>query len=171
MKPSDTALYNYVKSLANKKFKSPTGIYRSSWIIKEYKKRGGKFVGKKGSNKSPGLKRWFSEKWVDLNRPIKKNGKIIGYKPCGRKSSNIKGKYPLCRPSKRITSKTPKTFKELSKKRIQKAKKAKSKVTYKSNIKFGGKSKVKRKPNKLKSTRKLSTKKPKKNSPKISKKR
>ena len=31
----DLDLYNYVKELANKKFKSPSGIYRSSWIVKE----------------------------------------------------------------------------------------------------------------------------------------
>jgi len=41
--PTDQKLYSYVKTLANKKFKSPSGIYRSSWIVKEYKKRGGKY--------------------------------------------------------------------------------------------------------------------------------
>ena len=50
------------------------------------------------------LKRWFDEKWVDV-----KTGK-----KCGR-GTNEKGRpYPACRPSKRISSKTPKTTKELS---------------------------------------------------------
>ena len=53
------------------------------------------------------LKRWFDEKWVDV-----KTGK-----PCGRqKGENEKGSYPACRPSKRVSSKTPKTTSEMSSK-------------------------------------------------------
>jgi hypothetical protein len=135
--PIDKKLYSRVKSLANKKFKSPSSIYRSSWIVKEYKRLGGKYKGK--SSQKSGLKRWYKEKWVDLNRPITNSkGKIIGYKSCGRSSKNIK-KYPLCRQSKKITSKTPRTYKELSKKSIKKAKKDKSKIKHSGNIQFGGK--------------------------------
>ena len=118
--PTDKKLYNYVKSLANKKFKSPTGVYRSSWIVKKYKSLGGKY--KSNIKSSSGLKRWYKEKWIDLNRPIKKNGKIIGYHSCGRISIKTKSKYPLCRPSKRISSKTPKTYHEISKKSLNKTK-------------------------------------------------
>ncbi|NBP01630.1 MAG: hypothetical protein EBU90_16145 [Proteobacteria bacterium] len=136
--PVNQKLYNYVKSLANKKFQSKTGIYRSSWIVREYKRRGGKFKGSRPQNS--GLKRWFREKWVDLNRPIKNSkGKVIGYRSCGR--SSVKGskeKYPLCRPSHRITSQTPRTYKEISKSVIKKAKRDKSKVRGSRNIKFGG---------------------------------
>ena len=134
--PINKDLYNRVKKMANRKFKSKSGIYRSSWIVKKYKSLGGKYKGKK--SKTSGLSRWYKEKWVDLNRPIKnKSGKIIGYKSCGRKSSNIKGsKYPLCRPTKRISRKTPKTIKEINKKSIIKAKREKSKVKGKRNIKF-----------------------------------
>jgi hypothetical protein len=135
--PTNKALYNYVKQLANKKFKSPSGIYRSSWIVREYKKRGGKYGGKKTS--SSGLKRWFKEKWVDLNRPIRNSkGKIIGYKSCGR--SKVKGsrnKYPLCRPSKRVNKGSPRTYSSISSKSIAKAKREKSKIKHKGNIKFG----------------------------------
>ena len=130
--PINKDLYDKVKKEANKKFKSPSGIYRSSWIVREYKKRGGKYKGTKPTNK--GLKRWYKEDWVDLNRPIYKNKKIVGYKPCGRKSTSKK--YPLCRPSKRISKKTPKTYKELSKGSIKSAKRAKSKIQHKGNIKF-----------------------------------
>ncbi len=51
------------------------------------------------------LKRWFQEKWVDV-----KTGK-----ECGRKSaSKSKRAYPACRPSVRVSSKTPKTKSEMS---------------------------------------------------------
>ena len=106
--PKNKKLYNSVLQMAKEKFKSPSGIYRSAWIVKEYKKLGGTYIGT--SHPNQGLKRWFREKWIDLNRPIKKSGKIIGYEQCGRKSSA--GKYPLCRPSVRITKNTPKTYKE-----------------------------------------------------------
>ena len=135
--PINKDLYERVKKSANNKFQSNSGIYRSSWIVKEYKKRGGKYRGSKP--KKSGLKRWYKEKWIDLNRPIRKDGKIVGYKPCGRKSTKKKSKkYPLCRPSKRISKQTPKTYKELGKKSIRKAKTKKSKVKHKSNIKFEG---------------------------------
>jgi hypothetical protein len=52
-----------------------------------------------------GLDRWFAEKWVDV-----KSGK-----PCGRQEGENRA-YPACRPSKRISSKTPKTSSELSSK-------------------------------------------------------
>lgn len=59
-KPSNQKLYNYVKSLANKKFISKSGVYRSSWIVKEYKKRGGKYIGSRPS-KQQGLRRWYRD--------------------------------------------------------------------------------------------------------------
>ena len=40
------------------------------------------------------LKKWFSEKWVDIGRK-KKDG---SYAQCGR-SDTSKGKYPKCVPS------------------------------------------------------------------------
>ena len=52
---------------------------------------------------SGGLTRWFKENWVDV-----KTGK-----PCGRSKGEKRG-YPACRPSKRVSSKTPKTTGEMS---------------------------------------------------------
>ena len=149
-KPLDIKLYESVKKKANKVFTSKTGVYRSSWIVRKYKKLGGKYSRSTGTKstkrKSSGLKRWYKEKWIDLNRPIKNSkGKITGYKPCGRVSSKSKGSYPLCRPSKRISKKTPRTYKELGSKSIKKAKVDKQKVKGTSNIKFKRKSKVKSK--------------------------
>ena len=42
--PIDKQLYEDVKKMANTLFKSPTGIYRSLWIQREYKKRGALLV-------------------------------------------------------------------------------------------------------------------------------
>lgn len=134
-KPLDIKLYNKIKLLADKKFIAKTSIYKSSWIVKEYKKAGGKYSNfGKGNGKLTGLKRWYMEKWVDLNRPIYKGKKVIGYKPCGR---NFNSKvYPLCRPSIRINNNTPKTYQELSTSIINAAKRKKAVYTYKKNVLF-----------------------------------
>ena len=75
MTPKDASLYSTVKKDADAKFLAKTSIYKSAWIVREYKKRGGTFEDSKDENK--GLLRWFKEKWVDLNRPGQ---------PCGRES-------------------------------------------------------------------------------------
>ena len=57
------------------------------------------------------LKRWFKEKWVDVSRKDK-DGK---HPPCGRSKAKKGSKgYPKCRPSVRVSSKTPKTSGEMS---------------------------------------------------------
>jgi hypothetical protein len=61
--------------------------------------------GYKSGGQHGGLDRWFAEKWVDV-----KSGK-----PCGRQEGENRA-YPACRPSKRVSSKTPKTSSELSSK-------------------------------------------------------
>ena len=103
----NTALWNKAKSIADKHFKKPSG-YKSGFITKYYKEHGGKF---KGKPKMEGLKRWFEEKWVNQRGEV-------GYKKKG----------DLYRPTKRVTSKTPKTWSELSKTQIKKAKEKKKKV-------------------------------------------
>ena len=42
-KPADLKLYAKVKSEAKKKFRVFPSAYASAWIVKEYKKRGGKY--------------------------------------------------------------------------------------------------------------------------------
>jgi len=49
------------------------------------------------------LKRWFKEEWKDV-----RSGK-----PCGRQKGEKRG-TPYCRPSKRVSSKTPKTASEIT---------------------------------------------------------
>ena len=53
--------------------------------------------------KGAALKRWFKEDWKDVRTG----------KPCGRQEGESRG-TPYCRPSKRVSSKTPKTSGEMS---------------------------------------------------------
>ena len=48
------------------------------------------------TKKGADLKRWFKEKWVDV-----RSGK-----PCGRQKGEKRG-TPYCRPSKRVSARTP----------------------------------------------------------------
>ncbi len=131
--PRNPSLYARVKEDANAKFLAPTSIYKSAWIVREYKRRGGTYysptdkTGKEGEQQ--GLRRWFLEKWVDLNRPGQK---------CGRKSSlsSTTEKYPLCRPSVRVTADTPRTVAELTPRQIARAKKEKERVQEKGRVTF-----------------------------------
>lgn len=104
--PTDKKLYEKVKREAKRKFDVWPSAYASGWLVKEYKRRGGRYSG--GSKRGSPLKRWYDEKWIDVCKLPKKVS-------CGRKSAGNRKKYPYCRPSKRINSKTPKTSRELSK--------------------------------------------------------
>tara|TARA_R110002051_G_scaffold299479_1_gene366633 strand:+ start:6477 stop:6755 length:279 start_codon:yes stop_codon:yes gene_type:complete len=55
------------------------------------------------TKKGLALKRWFKEGWKDVSTG----------KPCGRGKGEKRG-TPYCRPSKRVSSKTPKTSKEMT---------------------------------------------------------
>lgn len=111
--PRDNVLY--LKTKHNIFKKNPKhSAYRSGFLVKEYKKR---FSQKYGNKKNPyigrktkkvGLKRWFSEKWVNQRGEV-------GYKY----------KNDIYRPSVRITRKTPITYNELSRNDIKKARKTK----------------------------------------------
>jgi hypothetical protein len=107
-------LYDKVVEKAKRTFKKWPSAYASGYVVKEYKRLGGKYKGKKPSKKT-GLSRWFKEEWVNVCKLPKKV-------PCGRPKTDLKTwkkKYPYCRPYKRVTSKTPKTAKELSKKELE----------------------------------------------------
>lgn len=53
------------------------------------------------------LRTWFKRKgtpgkkggWVDCNAPIRKDGKVTGYRACGREKGEKRSKYPSCRPT------------------------------------------------------------------------
>jgi hypothetical protein len=55
------------------------------------------------TEKGASLKRWFKEDWKDVSTG----------KACGRKKGDGRG-TPYCRPSKRVSEKTPKTSSEMS---------------------------------------------------------
>lgn len=55
------------------------------------------------TEKGAALKRWFNEDWKDVRTG----------KECGRDKGEKRG-TPYCRPTKRVSSKTPKTASEMS---------------------------------------------------------
>ena len=95
--PAKPALYSRVKAEAKRKFKIFPSAYASAYIVREYKKRGGTYTGKKSKRK--GIARWMREKWTTQDGS-----------PCG--SKKFKG-VKKCRPTVRISKETPVTWKEL----------------------------------------------------------
>ena len=143
--PANPQLYARVKAEAKRKFNVYPSAYANGWLVKEYKRRGGKYKtsrskstsrsSRKYNSKSrkqkpkSGLSRWFNEKWIDVCKLPRKV-------PCGRSrvprsKSKSKKSYPYCRPLYRVSSKTPKTFSELSKKEIRRRCSVKKKNPYK----------------------------------------
>ena len=100
------------KAAARRKFKVYPSAYANMYASavcsgkikpggkKKKKKTGGLIQLKEGG----GLRKWVSEKWVDIGAP-KKDGK---FQPCGRKNAKTsKRKYPKCVPlakAKRMTA-------------------------------------------------------------------
>jgi len=110
-KPTNAKLYAKVKAEIIKKVPKHSA-YRSGLIVKEYKKRGGKYEGAKDEKK--GLSRWFKEKWRTQD---------------GKKTYQKKG--DIFRPTVRVSKKTPSTMSELTpaqKKKAQAEKKATGRV-------------------------------------------
>ena len=113
-KPRDEKLYDVVKHKVKRSVERWPSAYASGQVVQMYKKKYKAKYGPKskpytGTKKETELARWYKEKWVDLCRP-KDDGT---YAPCGR--AKMKGKYPSCRPSKRVTNDTPVTVKEFIK--------------------------------------------------------
>ena len=110
--PTDDILYQKAK---NKYSKMKQSAYKSGLVVQEYKRL---FETKHGTGKKPytgskskgNLTRWYKEEWRSDD----------GKKTYSNKSS-------VFRPTKRISSKTPATFSELTKKQIENAKKEKAK--------------------------------------------
>ena len=72
--------------------------------------------------KGAALKRWFKEDWKDVSTG----------KPCGRKKGE-KRATPYCRPTKKVSSKTPKTSGEMTK--AEKSKRVAQDMIY---VRLGG---------------------------------
>jgi len=99
------ACYNKVKS----QYKVFPSARASQAIAKCRKSSGNVRKGEEGTS----LKRWEKEKWMDTRTG----------KPCG-----AGGKNEYCRPSKRVSSKTPKTRSEISPSKLASKKAEKSRV-------------------------------------------
>ena len=124
-KPLDQDLYDSVVAEAKRKFDVWPSAYASGWVVKTYKARGGRYAG--GDKKTrTGLTKWFGESWVDLSRPIREDGEVVGYKPCGRKKSGDPADYPKCRPKREAMRMTPAEVRDaIKRKRAAEAKASK----------------------------------------------
>ena len=99
--PANKELYEKIKKKLYEEMPKHSA-YRSSILVKRYKEAGGTYIGKK--NKNSGLIRWHKESWKNQ-----------------RGGEGYKKKGDVYRPTKRVNSKTPTTFSELSKEDIKKA--------------------------------------------------
>ena len=99
------ACYNKIKA----QYKVFPSARASQAIAKCRKESGSVRKGEAGTS----LKRWEKEKWVDTRTG----------KPCG-----AGGKNEYCRPTKKVSSKTPKTKSEISPSRLASKKAEKSRV-------------------------------------------
>lgn len=106
--PINTKLYNQVKQIADEKYKKPSA-YKSGFIVKEYKKRGGEY---KGSKPDDGLELWFKSKWQDIGNED----------------------YPVYRPSVKASKQTPLLVSEIDPKNLIKQIKLKQKIKGKKNL-------------------------------------
>ncbi len=101
------------KDACYKKVKASYDVFpsaRASQAIAKCRKASGSV---KKSESGSSLKRWEAEKWVDT-----KSGKACG----------AGGKNEYCRPTKRVSSQTPKTKSEISPSKLSAKKAEKSKV-------------------------------------------
>jgi len=104
--PKDKNLYQQAK---NKYSSMKHSAYKSGLIVKYYKELYAKkhkstdaYTGQKNKNK--GLSRWYDEKWQT---------------PDGKKEYSKKS--DILRPTKKVSKKTPSTYKELTPKQVRDA--------------------------------------------------
>lgn len=94
--------------IADRKYDKPSA-YKSGAVVRCRKGEIWKGIKEEELNEAQKetLRTWFKRKgtpgktggWVDCNAPIRKDGKITGYKACGRKKGENRSKYPACRPT------------------------------------------------------------------------
>jgi len=126
--PTNQKLYDSIVAKVKARVERWPSAYASGMVVSEYKKAMKKLGKKpyKDADKPPKklLARWYKEKWIDI-----KTGK-----ECGKVRTDKY--YPTCRPSIKVTKKTPVTANELTQKQkdsmIKKKQKAKkARVDYK----------------------------------------
>lgn len=104
----DTKLYERARKDADLLYKKPSA-YKSGFIVKRYKELGGTY---KDDNQPKNLSRWFKEEWEDI--------------------ANLD--YPVYRPTKRISKKTPLTINEINVKNLMEQIKLKQKIKGNKNL-------------------------------------
>jgi hypothetical protein len=96
MEPIDQELYNKIKNEIYKLYPVHS-LFRSALLVKEYKKRGGKYYPEKEKVSKPkmNIKTWFKQNWLSVNDYYHNKKKV----PCGSSDTQTKfNEYPLCRP-------------------------------------------------------------------------
>lgn len=125
--PTNQKLYNRIKANVKTTVSRWPSAYASAMLVKKYKNamkgKGPAYIQNSGEN-GGGLRRWFKEKWIDI-----KTGKQCG-------SVKTRRYYPACRPSKRVSTRTPKTLSEMSGPQIKRAIKRKQKVRGEGRIRY-----------------------------------
>jgi len=104
----DQLLYDSIKKEADKIYEKPSA-YKSGWIVKTYKQRGGTY---QDDNKPRNLGRWFKEDWADI----------------GGKD------YPVFRPFKRVSKETPLTAYEIDPEQAKKQIALKQEIKGRANL-------------------------------------
>lgn len=100
--PKNKELYEQVKRLADRVYRKPSA-YKSGFIVKKYKELGGTYA---DDHKARNLKRWFQEEWTD-----------VGHRT-----------YPVYRPTRRVSRKTPLTASEIDEKNLEQQVRLKQKL-------------------------------------------
>lgn len=111
--PSNPALYEKAKKIVYAQYSKPSA-YRSGALVKKYKEMGGTY---KDDGKEKPLKRWFKEDWRNVD------------------PGKTKTSYPVYRPTKRVSKKTPLTVGELDPADLKAKSKKKQQIKGKSNLK------------------------------------
>jgi len=102
--PCDPELYAKAKRYADRVYGKTTSAYKSMAIVKKYKQLGGTYPPKNKQAKDDGTTRWLREKWIMVH-PFVTTGEVV---KCG----SSQRRQHACRPSVRITPKTPMTVQE-----------------------------------------------------------
>jgi hypothetical protein len=121
--PTDSGLYEEARKFIMSRYKK-NSAYASGAIVKQYKQQFVKKYGKdtapySNDNKPKNLKRWFEEKWIDVNP-------ILGI-------TNDEA-YPVFRPTRKVNSKTPTLYQEIPLTRLKEQYKLKQKIKGEKNL-------------------------------------
>jgi len=107
--PTDSGLYQEARDFIMSRYKK-NSAFASGAIVKHYKQLFKKKYGEdtppySNDNKQKNLKRWFEEKWVDVNP-------VLGIYDDDA--------YPVFRPTIKVNDKTPTLMQEIPKKNLKK---------------------------------------------------